>query len=67
MVNNVKENIFNLAINGFNKNKEIKLEIDIEEEKRINDLEFYKLVKFKYQIPNIKKCLCKMQNNSDTY
>jgi len=56
MVNNVKENIFNLAINGFNKNKEIKLEIDIEEEKRINDLEFYKLVKFKYQKENLLYC-----------
>ena len=50
MVNNIEDNIFNLAIDEFNKNKEIQLEIEIEEkEKNINGFRFDKLVKFKYQ------------------
>jgi len=54
MINNIKDNIFNLAIDEFNKNKEIQLEIEFEEkEKNINGFRFDKLVKFKYQ----KKCL----------
>ncbi|MHB1275482.1 MAG: type IV toxin-antitoxin system AbiEi family antitoxin [Candidatus Humimicrobiaceae bacterium] len=57
MINNVEENIFNLAINEFNKNKEIQLEIDTEEEKIINDFEFDKLVKFKYQKENLLYCV----------
>jgi hypothetical protein len=50
MVNNIKDNIFNLAIDEFNKNKEIQLEIEIEEkEKVVNGFRFDKLVKFRYQ------------------
>ena len=57
MINNVEENIFNLAIKEFNKNKEIQLEIDTEEEKRINEFGFDKLVKFKYQKENLLYCV----------
>jgi len=50
MVNNIEDNIFNLAIDEFNKNKKIQLEIEIEEkEKDVNGFIFDKLVKFKYQ------------------
>jgi hypothetical protein len=50
MINNIKDNIINLAIDEFNKNKEIQLEIEFEEkEKNINGFKFDKLVKFKYQ------------------
>jgi len=50
MINNIEENIFNLALDEFNKNKEIQLEIEFEEkEKNINGFRFDKLVKFKYQ------------------
>ncbi|MBE3089744.1 MAG: hypothetical protein IMZ45_01750, partial [Actinobacteria bacterium] len=50
MVNNIKDNIFNLAIDEFNKNKEIQLEIEIEEkEKVVNGFRFDKLVKFRYK------------------
>ena len=50
MINNIEENIFNLAIDEFNKNKEIQLEIEFEEkEKNINGFRFDKLVKFKYK------------------
>src|SRR5450830_1683620 len=50
MINNIEENIFNLAINEFNKDKDARLETEIEEkEKIINCFIFDKLVKFRYQ------------------
>ena len=50
MINNIKDNIFNIAIDEFNKNKEIQLEIGIEEKgKVVNGFRFDKLVKFRYQ------------------
>jgi len=50
MIDNFKDNIFKLAIDEFNKNTEIKLEIEFEkEEKRVNDFRFDRLVKFRYQ------------------
>ena len=50
MINNIEENIFNLAINEFNKDKDARLETEIEEkEKIINGFIFDKLVKFRYQ------------------
>ena len=58
MVNNIKDNIFNLAIDEFNKNKEIQLEIAFEEkEKNINGFRFDKLVKFKYQKKVLLYCV----------
>ncbi len=50
MINNIEDNIFNLAIDQFNKNKEIQLEIEFEEkEPDANGFIFDKLVKFNYQ------------------
>lgn len=50
MVNNIKDDIFNIAIDEFNRNKEIQLEIEFEEkEKNVNGFRFDKLVKLKYQ------------------
>jgi len=50
MINNIEENIFDLAINQFNKNNKIKLGIEFEERETIaNGFVFDKLVKFKYQ------------------
>lgn len=50
MINNIEGNIFNLAIDEFNKNKEIQLEIEFEEKKiDTNGFRFDKLVKFNYQ------------------
>jgi hypothetical protein len=50
MVNNIKDNIFDLAIDKFNKNKEIQLEVEFEErEINVNGFRFDKLVKFNYQ------------------
>ena len=58
MTNNIEHNIFNLAINEFNKNKEIQLEIEIKEkEKTINGFRFDKLVKFKYQKKDLLYCV----------
>ena len=54
MINNIKDNIFNLAINEFNKDKEVQLVIEFEEkDKNINGFRFDKLVKFKYQGNNL--------------
>ncbi len=48
MIKNIEDNIFNLAFNEFNKNKETKLEIEFVEN-NINNFKFDKFVKFKYQ------------------
>ncbi len=58
MINNIEENIFNLAINEFNRDKELQLEIEIEEkEKIINGFRFDKLVKFRYQKKDLQYCV----------
>lgn len=50
MIINIKDNIFNLAIDTFIKNTKIQLNIETEEKEKIfNNLRFDKLVKFKYQ------------------
>jgi hypothetical protein len=50
MTNNIEDNIFNIAINEFNKDKEIHLKIEAEEKEKIfNNFRFDKLVKFRYQ------------------
>lgn len=50
MINNIEENIFNNAINEFNKNKETLLKIEtVEKEKIANGFRFDKLIKFRYQ------------------
>ena len=50
MTNNIEDNIFNHALNEFNKDKEIQLKIEAEEKEKIfNDFRFDKLVKFRYQ------------------
>lgn len=55
MINNIKENIFNAAINEFNKDKDNLLEIEVEKnENAANDLRFDKLVKFRYQKKDLK-------------
>lgn len=55
MINNIEENIFNTAINEFNKDKEIMLEIEnMKKEEIINGLRFDKLVKFRYQKKEIQ-------------
>jgi len=58
MIDNIEYNIFDLAINEFNKDKEIQLEIEIKEkEKIINGFGFDKLVKFKYQKKDLLYCV----------
>ena len=58
MINNIENNIYNLAINEFNKDKEIKLEIEVEEkEKIVNGFRFDKLVKFRYQKKDLQYCV----------
>lgn len=55
MINNIEENIFNITIDEFNRDKEIKLEIkNVEKEKIVNGFRFDKLVKFKYQKKEMK-------------
>jgi len=50
MINNIEDNIFNMAIDEFNRNKEIRLEIEFEEKEiDTNGFRFDKLVKFNYQ------------------
>ncbi|MBM3707343.1 MAG: hypothetical protein FJW69_03225 [Actinobacteria bacterium] len=50
MINNIEENIFNTAINEFNKDKETLLEIgNGGKEKIVNGFRFVKFVKFRYQ------------------
>ena len=50
MIDNIEHNIFNLAINEFNKDKDIQLEIEIEKkEKTIYGFRVDKIVKFRYQ------------------
>jgi len=55
MINNIKKNIFNTAINEFNKDKENSLEIDAEKKEKVADyFRFDKLVKFRYQKKDLK-------------
>jgi hypothetical protein len=54
MINNVEENIYDLAIEQFNKNNKVQLEIEFEERETIaNGFLFDKLVKFNYQKKNL--------------
>jgi hypothetical protein len=54
MINNIEENIYDLAIEQFNKNKKARLEIEFEErETTANGFLFDKLVKFNYQKKNL--------------
>jgi hypothetical protein len=49
MINNIEENIFNTAINRFNRDKDIRLETEnIKEGEIVNGFRFDKLVKFRY-------------------
>lgn len=54
MINNIEDNIFNLAVDEFNKNKKFQLEIEFEEKNINGDLKFDKLVKFKYEKKKLK-------------
>lgn len=55
MINNIDENIFKTAINEFNKEKEILLEVEFEQKEIIvNGFRFDKLVKFRYQKKELK-------------
>ena len=67
MINNIENNIYNLAINEFNKDKEIKLEIEVEEkEKIVNGFRFDKLVKFRYLKNNLLYCVEIKHNINNT-
>ncbi len=58
MVNKIEDNIFNLAIDEFNKDKKIKLKIEIKKDgKNIRGFRFDKLVKFRYQKKDLLYCV----------
>jgi len=67
MTDNIEYNIFNLAINSFNNDKDIQLEIETEEkEKTNNGYRDGKIVKIKYQKKELLYCAEVKQNINNT-